>query len=126
MKQFPPSEDDSPPPQVRFQFGPGRLLLLTFCCALVAAWASSLKPAPILFQLILVFYGMALTAYVVLRVPHRCRGIMRRTPRWDRLREQRAQLESMIAQARAAATNEDHVVSKQAQGDATDREPHET
>ena len=85
-------------PEAR-QFSIGRLLVLVTICAVVAG-ATAMLELPPLAQAIFTFWWMALTAYVVLRVPNLVLVTMGHSSRWRKLRADRAKLEAMIAEKR--------------------------
>jgi hypothetical protein len=80
----PRSSDEHPRDRVPFQFGLGRLFILTSACAGVLAAVSTME-APVLFRLGVALYLMVMAAYVILRIPHiyqiwrqihrRCQGL---------------------------------------------------
>jgi len=112
----------------RFQFGLGRILVLTTVSAVAAAIAASME-APLVFQAIVAGYLILMATYIVLRLPAACRGIMRRTPQWERLRRRRSDLEATVLrmkrdteQARLSASTD----KSQAPSSAAPPGPHET
>ena len=109
----------------RFQFSIRQMLVLTTVSAAAAAMASSIH-APDVCRGIVAAYLILMAAYAVLRLPYMCRGIMRRTPRWDRIRRQRSDLEAMalnmkreIEQARLSANTD------QPHGPTSSDQPHD-
>jgi hypothetical protein len=92
-----------------FQFGIRSVLLLTTVCAVAAAIAASMRVS-IVFQVVVAFWLILMATYAVLRLPYTCRGILRGR---KRIRQQRADLEVMVAekrwelqQAKSAAENQ--------------------
>jgi hypothetical protein len=77
-----------------FQFSIRQMLVLTAVSAMAAALASSMHASAV-FKCIVAFYLILLAAYVVLRLPYVWRGIVRKTPAWDRFRRHRSELEAM-------------------------------
>ena len=89
---------DLEPP--RFQFGIRSLLILTGLCAAAGAMAGSLG-GPALFRAVVVVYLMSLGTYAVLRLPYVCRRILRSRRQWDRIRRQRAELNTSVRKMQA-------------------------
>lgn len=95
MENSPESNSERPQDRVPFQFGLGRLFVLTVACACVLAVVNTMK-APVLFRLGVALYLMLLAAYVILRIPHIYRI-------WKRIHRRRQELEAVLAQATAVA-----------------------
>jgi len=95
VKNSSESNSERPQDRVPFQFGLGRLFVLTVACACVLAVVNTMK-APVLFRLGVALYLMLMAAYVILRVPHIYRI-------WKRIHRRRQELEAVLAQATAVA-----------------------
>jgi hypothetical protein len=61
--------NEFPPDPVPFQFGLGRLFVLTAICAGVLAAVDTIS-APVPFRLSVAIYFMLLATYALLRIPH--------------------------------------------------------
>jgi hypothetical protein len=90
-------DQKSDPTDQRWQFGLRGMFVLTTVCAVLASLVAATRGSTAA-KMVLVLYLMAMAAYIILRLPYKSRGFLRRTPAWDRLRRQRAELEAMTAE----------------------------
>jgi hypothetical protein len=93
------SKDERCSARERFQFSLRSLFILTTVSALLAALVSTI-PLPDIFKIVFLFYVLFMAAYLILRLPFLARGILRKTPAWEKLRQERAELERLVDEKR--------------------------
>jgi hypothetical protein len=102
-----PTGDARPPARERFQFSLRNLMILTTVGAVLAACVSMLE-LPDIAKFIFLAYLLFLATYIFLRLPFLLRGILKKTPEWERLRREREELERLIREKRSEHDSEKH------------------
>jgi hypothetical protein len=98
---LPPPTPLDPPPRERFQFSLAAVILATLLCAIAAA-ATRAMGLPIAVQAALVAVLIIEVLYFTLRAPFVLRNLLGRGRRWDEIRKQKADMQRIIDERRAA------------------------
>ena len=94
MLETPPPDETASKTSAGCQFSILQMLVLMTLSALIASYAASLNMPG---ETLVAIYFILMAAYIVLRLPYHCRGILRKTPEWDQIRRHRSDLEAMVS-----------------------------